>query len=263
VAAADPVDGRQVYGQDPASYRAGRPDYPQRVFDVLVDRCGLGEASRVLEIGPGTGLATARLLALGANVTAVEVNPSMATYLRETLPDDALQVVRSSFEDAPLMEASFDLAVAANAFHWVDQEVGPKRLRHLVVAGGWIAIWGMLFDDPTRPDDLAPSMQSLLGVSSIAAAEPGELPFHLDMSSRLPGLHNAGFVEVDNEVIRSDVTMTAAQVRALYASMTLILCRPRDEQAGLLDTIEGIVRDDFGGHVDRHFITILYTARNP
>jgi hypothetical protein len=41
VAAVDPDNGRQLYGQDPAPYRAGRPDYPERVYDVLVNRCRL------------------------------------------------------------------------------------------------------------------------------------------------------------------------------------------------------------------------------
>jgi SAM-dependent methyltransferase len=217
----------------------------------------------VLEIGPGTGLATARMLALGADITAVEANAAMARYLGETLSDEALHIVCASFEEATLAERSFDLAVAANSFHWVDQEVGPQKLRRLVAARGWVAIWGMLFDDPTRPDELGQSVQSLLGLSPIAVREPGPAPFHLDEAARLPGLRDAGFLDVENEVIRSDVTMSAAQVRALYASMTVILCRPPKERAGLLDAIEQIVRDEFGGQADRHFITVLYTARNP
>lgn len=51
-------EARQVYGTDPALYDAGRPDYPDRVYDVLMQRCGLQQGTRVLEIGPGTGLAT-------------------------------------------------------------------------------------------------------------------------------------------------------------------------------------------------------------
>lgn len=257
------ANGRRLYGQDPGSYHAGRPDYPERVYEVLVDRCGLREGSRVIEIGPGTGLATARLLSLGARVTGVEVNAAMADYLGGTLGSQKLDVVVAPFEEAELADGAFDLAVAANAFHWIDPEVGAQRLRRLLVPAGWVASWGMLFDDPTRPDDLSPFLERLLGVSSTLASTPEALPFHLAEAAHLPELRRAGFVDIESEVIRSEVTMTPDQVRALYASMTIILRRPPGEQPGLLDAIEAIVRDEFGGHLERHFVTGLSTARNP
>jgi SAM-dependent methyltransferase len=262
VDARDGAKGRQLYGQDPRSYNAGRPDYPDRVYQVLVDRCGLREGSRVLEIGPGTGLATARLLSLGANVTGVEVNPSMADYLRATLGGQGLDVVVAPFEEAQLAEGAFDLAVAANSFHWIDPGVGVEKLGRLLVPAGWVAIWGMIFDDPTRPDELAPYVKNLLGVSSTFAATPGGLPFDLDQAARFPELRRAGFLDIESEVIRSEVTMNAAQVRALYASMTIILRRPPGERAHLLDAIAAIVQDEFGGRIERHFVTGFYTARN-
>jgi SAM-dependent methyltransferase len=263
VDAPDPAFGRQLYGLDPPSYDAGRPDYPERVYEVLVQRCGLGDGSRVVEIGPGTGLATARLLSLGAHVTAVEANAAMAAYLQETHGDKHLEVVVAPFEEAELAEGAFDLAVGANSFHWIEPGVGAPKLRRLLVPGSWVAVWDMLFDDPTRPDELAPHMQRLLGVSSTFATPTGGLPFPLDEKGRLPELHQAGFLDVESEIIRSEVTMDAADVRALYASMTLILGRPPGEQAQLLDAIQAIVGDEFGGKVERHFVTGLFTGRNP
>lgn len=53
-------------------YRLARPPYPERLYEILAKRCGLGAGTRVLEIGPGTGQATRELLARGASVVAVE-----------------------------------------------------------------------------------------------------------------------------------------------------------------------------------------------
>jgi hypothetical protein len=39
-------------------YEAGRPDYPGRVYELLMTRCGLGPSSDVIEIGPATGRVT-------------------------------------------------------------------------------------------------------------------------------------------------------------------------------------------------------------
>src|SRR5947209_15397388 len=98
----DPSEGRDLYGEDPAAYEAGRPSYPERIWDVLEARCNLGAGSRVVEIGPGTGLVTRRVLSLGAEVVGVEPSAPMAAHLHQTLPHDRLGVVITSFEDAPL-----------------------------------------------------------------------------------------------------------------------------------------------------------------
>ena len=38
--------GRSVFGGDPAAYDAIRPDYPEAVYAILRERCGLGPGCR-------------------------------------------------------------------------------------------------------------------------------------------------------------------------------------------------------------------------
>src|SRR5438309_1460157 len=57
-------DHRRLFGGDPGGYDRARPDYPSRVYEILRARCGLRPGAATLEIGPGSGLATRRLLAL-------------------------------------------------------------------------------------------------------------------------------------------------------------------------------------------------------
>jgi 16S rRNA A1518/A1519 N6-dimethyltransferase RsmA/KsgA/DIM1 with predicted DNA glycosylase/AP lyase activity len=99
--------GRQAFGVDPGGYHAGRPAYPDWVFDVPCERCGLTPNAVTFEIGPGTRTATRRLLELGASpLVAVEPDERLAAFLRETVPDEALTVVISTFEEAMLRETS-------------------------------------------------------------------------------------------------------------------------------------------------------------
>ena len=55
--------------------------------------CVAPPATRVLEIGPGTGALTASLVALGADVTAVEVDPDMVGILRDRTDLPAATIV--------------------------------------------------------------------------------------------------------------------------------------------------------------------------
>ena len=88
-------------------YDRVRPLYPTRLFDDLLTYLGRDPERlaplAVVEIGPGTGQATAPLLARGMTVTAVEPGPRLAAYLRRKLADEPrLTVLNDRFEDAPL-----------------------------------------------------------------------------------------------------------------------------------------------------------------
>ena len=55
------------------------------VLDAIVAAADLRHGDRVVEIGPGLGVLTRRLLAAGASVLAVELDPRLADYLRREL----------------------------------------------------------------------------------------------------------------------------------------------------------------------------------
>jgi 16S rRNA (adenine1518-N6/adenine1519-N6)-dimethyltransferase len=55
------------------------------VLQAILDLAEAGPGTRVLEIGPGLGILTGGLLAAGATVTAVELDASLAAFLRGRL----------------------------------------------------------------------------------------------------------------------------------------------------------------------------------
>lgn len=257
-------DGRRLFGLDPAVYEAGRPQYPPALYRALETRCGLGAARRILEVGPGTGLVTRRLLATGASVVAVEPNPNLAAYLEEACDGD-LRVIESTLEEAELDDDTFDLVVAATSFHWVDQETGLGQVARALRPGGAVAVWWTLFQDPTALDPFSRAAEEFLGPARVFAFEdPGRPPFQLDTEQRLRDFARWGaFVDAEAEIIETPTELDAAQVRALYASVATVLRQDPAARTNVLDGLEALVRDRFGGKVERHFVTALYTARRP
>jgi len=258
-------EGRHLFGLDPSGYEAGRPDYPSFVYDDLRDRCGLTRGARVLEVGPGTGIVTRRLLSAGARVVAVEPDPSLAGYLRGVHPTDDLEIIGATLEAADLDRGRFDLAVAATSFHWVDQRQGLQKLSDTVKPGGWIALWWTLFRDPDQPDAFSTAVEELLGPTTRGAFdEPQRPPFQLDEEHRRRDLALwAHAVDVESRIVSWACVLTPPQARALYASMATVIRRPPSEQEALLDQIERLATEAFGGRVERAFVTALYTGRCP
>lgn len=59
----------------------------------IVREAGVSEGDRVLEVGPGLGSLTLALLEVGARVTAVEIDPSVAERLPQTIAEYMPQAV--------------------------------------------------------------------------------------------------------------------------------------------------------------------------
>jgi len=255
-------EGRHVFGNVAADYTAARPEYPDRVFEILRDRCQLGPSSRILEIGAGSGQATRRLAASGASVVAVEPNVALAGRLRERLRSaPGVDVVVATFEDVELEASSFDLVAVATAFHWLDPELSLPKIASLLNPGGWLALWWNEFGDPPHPDPFHDATEPLLrNLAPGPSAGSGGMPYALDVTARTRELSSNGFSDVEHEAVRWTLLLDASQTRQLYSTYSNIARLPDTQKASILDEIQRIASVKFGDRVERRMVTPIYTA---
>lgn len=259
-----PIDrafGRQSFGADPGGYHAARPAYPGWVFEVRSERCGLAHGTTTFEIGAGTGTATRRLLDLGAKpLVAVEPDPRLATYLRETIRDEALGVIVSSFDEAALDAACFDLGVSATAFHWLNEDMALTKVAEMLRAGGWWAMVWNVFGDDSRPDPFHEATKALLHGPSSPSAGARDIPFALDAEARVAALERThAFDAIEHRSSAWPLVLDPDQTVALYATYSNINIR-RDRETVLAE-LGCIARDEFHGRVIRNMTTSLYIAQ--
>lgn len=128
-------------------YDAGRPSYPDELYDDLLSSIEIptGTAPEVLEVGCGTGQASRSLVERSCVVTAVELGSHLAAKARENLAafGDQFRVIVGDFEKVKPPAGSFDLVVSASAFHWLNPTVGFPKVVHLLRPTGALALWGM------------------------------------------------------------------------------------------------------------------------
>ena len=126
--------------EDGARYDGSRPDYPAAALDWVVGGLGLDDASRVLDLGAGTGIMTRQLAARVGSVVAVEPSAGMRGVLAASLP--GVEALHGTAEAIPLPDGSVDAVVVAQAFHWFDP--GPALAEiHRVLrrSGGLALVW--------------------------------------------------------------------------------------------------------------------------
>ena len=180
--------GRIAFRGDAAGYDAIRPAYPDWVYQVLCERCGLGTGVATFEIGAGTGTATRRLLEPGADpLTAFEPDARLAAYLGERCVSPPLRILVQPFETAALDDGIFDLGVSAASFHWLDEDAALAKAARVLRPGGW---WGLerVLATTAVPTPFHDATHSLLAGPASPSAGRAGVPFALDTPARLAAL---------------------------------------------------------------------------
>src|SRR6478609_3398670 len=117
-------DANVLVGSVPELYARVRPTYPDDLFADLVTITGLNDRSSVLEVGAGTGQATASLAAIAGRVTAIEPGPALVDLVRTHVAGlRNVEIERSTLEDWDDRGRRYDAVVAASSWHWVDPDL--------------------------------------------------------------------------------------------------------------------------------------------
>jgi len=127
-----------VFGEVADQYEAFRPGYPDALVTDVVADAGPGPA---LEVGAGTGKATAAFAGHGIDLVCVEPDARMAAVLsRRVAGFPRVSVVSDRFETWP-PDRGYGLLYSAQAWHWID----PGRRTDLAYAalapGGLLALF--------------------------------------------------------------------------------------------------------------------------
>jgi SAM-dependent methyltransferase len=130
------VQPDRIFGDVADLYDRRRPGYPEAMVDAVLTVAP--DPWRVVESGAGTGKATARFVERGASVLAIEPDPRMADRCRVNAP--GAEVVVGRFEDIELAPGGFTIGLAAQSWHWVDQELGAARMARAIAPGGVLAL---------------------------------------------------------------------------------------------------------------------------
>ena len=254
---------RLAFGRVAELYDRARPSYPPAAIDAVLAHGTLTGGTDVVEVGAGTGKATALLAARGLNVLALEPSPEMAAVARARCAKyRGVRIVEAEFEQwRP--EARVAAVISVQAWHWIAPELRYVKAHDTLVSGGTLAaIWS--FPDWER----CAARESLSRAYSTAGVNlPADFPMHPDSEpTRL-----AGEWETETE---ASGRFTAPEILAFPWSKTYarkeylaLLQTHQDhillgeaERTRLLQAI-GKAVDGRGGSLDLPLVTSVCLAR--
>lgn len=134
-------DPRTRFSTTAERYRRWRPSYPALLIDWIAATAGLGPGASVADIGCGTGISTRLFAKRGFEVVGVEPNPEM---LSRAEPAKGIRFQGGEATSTGLPSGTFDLAAAAQAFHWFPIPETLREFARILKPGGWgAAFWNV------------------------------------------------------------------------------------------------------------------------
>src|ERR1700678_3007389 len=105
---------RRLWGTDPRAWADLAEAHNQPLFEAVLDAAGVRQATRVLDVGCGSGLTLVLAARRGATPSALNISPGLLRIARERLPDADLR--EGDMESLPWGDAAFHAVVGVNAF---------------------------------------------------------------------------------------------------------------------------------------------------
>jgi len=233
------------FGPAASVYEQSRPSYPLEIVDWLVP----ADARRVLDIGAGTGKFTRLLRREDRDVVAVDPSGEMLDVLRAHA--SGIETLIGTAERIPLPDESVDAVTVAQAWHWVDPELGVAEIARVLKPGGTLGlVWN-------SRDERVPWMRELglaMGTNdSYGSATVDDYPL------------GPPFGPAEVTELTSFQKLDRAGVLNLVRSRSYFLVKTPDEQAETLRAVESvldrhpeIVRD---GAIELPYVTQAFRFR--
>lgn len=241
------------FGRGARDYEAGRPSYPARAVEHVVGELAIGPASRVVDLGAGTGKFTRLLVPTGARIVAVEPVAEMREVFREVVP--GVEVVDGTGEAVPVDDAFADAVTAAQVFHWVQPAAGVAEVHRVLRDGGGVALlWNSRDRSVGWTRRIAELMDGLVGDAPRYAGDR-------DAAWQAALADHGGFTSMSRREFRLDHPTTLDATLARVASTSYVSALADNERAAVLDEVRAIVRaEGLGEAFVEHYVTEVFVC---
>jgi SAM-dependent methyltransferase len=126
------------FGKTAADYARFRAGFPPAFFARLEGLGLLRAGIAALDLGTGTGTIALGLAARGASVTALDPAPEMLAQVAARAKDAGVSIraIEGKAESTYLPDASHDLVIAGQCWHWFDRPRAAAEARRILRPGG-------------------------------------------------------------------------------------------------------------------------------
>ncbi|WP_046166609.1 class I SAM-dependent methyltransferase [Chromobacterium vaccinii] len=219
------------FAREAQAYERGRPEYAPELADWLRRELGLRPDSAALDLGAGTGKFTRLLAMVAGEAAAVEPVDEMRAQLQARLP--GLLALKGAAEEIPLPDASMDVVVCAQAFHWFANEDALREIHRVLKPGGSLGLIWNVRDE---------SCDWVARISDLLAPYEGDTPRFHSGAWRLPFETTSYFAAPALTMLpHSHVGPPERVIIDRFLSVSFIAALPDDEKRRFAEALRRLI----------------------
>ena len=181
----------------------------------MLDAAGVGQGTRVLDVGCGSGLTLVLAARRGAVPSGLDISPGLLGIARERLPDAELR--EGDMESLPFGDAAFDAVVGVNAFQFAgDPRRALREAARVARPGGRVV--ASLFAAPER------SQGTVVHEAMNALIAPEQADDHAPYALSAPGNLEAALADAGLRIVDSGEVVCCWRYASMDEAVRGLLC---------------------------------------
>ena len=239
-------------------YDQYRPAYPDELVQTILGMLPK-QSAHILEIGCGTGKATTLFAKHGHHMLCVEPGENLAAVAQRNVkayPQVKFEIAR--FEDWAVQESRFDLAISAQAFHWVPKDVGFAKIATALKGNGRIALFWNMYPDPKG--DIFTDLDAVYREVTPELVKPPGASYENVIAEKVRDIEDSGLF--DNLTVHRfpwTETNSTTEYLGLLNTYSDHLRLSDKKREALFASVASVI-NKHGGTIEKPYLAVLYTA---
>jgi len=240
-------------------YAAYRPDYPDVLIECVISLTGIHKSGKILEIGSGTGKATALFAQRGYSILCIEPGENLVSVAKQNLENfPRIEFQEFAFEDWNEPTNEFDLVISAQAFHWVPKEIGYAKVARALKANGYLALFWNMYPYPKGGiyDDLRKVYKEQTPTLATRTGSYEDLLKQREIEI----IESGCFGTVEVRKFPWLTRYSTEQYLGLLNTYSDHLRLPEEDRNRLFESVAEVI-ERHGGFIEKPYLAVLYVAQ--